>query len=209
MIKNKLVFGWGVNDVDYTVTRYEAINSNWKKVWTCPYYKKWRGILERCFCPKYQSKNLTYRGCTVAEDWKYLSNFIKWVDSQPNKDWMNCEPDKDFLSIDNKHYGPESVVFVSSTVNKFIIGNGNSRGDYMIGVSFVPNLKKNSYKAECSSPFGGRGYIGVFPTELEAHKAWQAKKHEYACMLANEQSDERVASLLREMYALDKDWTKM
>ena len=112
---------------------------------------------------------------------------------------------KDFLSVGNKHYSPETVVFVSSTVNKFIIGNGNNRGDYMIGVSFVPNLKKNSYKAECSSPFGGRGYIGVFPTE---DLAW-AKKHQYACMLADLQEDERISSAYARCMLPIKDWTKV
>jgi hypothetical protein len=48
----------------------------------------------------------------------------------------------------------------------------------------------------------------MFPTELEAHKAWQARKHELACMLADLQTDDRIASRLREMYAPDKNWTK-
>jgi hypothetical protein len=50
-------------------------------------------------------------------------------------------------------------------------------------------------------------HIGYFKTELEAHKAWQARKHEYALQLADLQSDERVAEVLRTKYAPDKDWT--
>lgn len=49
--------------------------------------------------------------------------------------------------------------------------------------------------------------MGVFPTELEAHLTWQARKHELSCMLADLQTDERIATVLRERYAPDKDWT--
>lgn len=206
--KDKLIYGWGVNDVDYNVHETEVIDGKRKQVWVCPYYRKWSNILERCFCPKFQERHPTYKACAVTEEWKHLSDFIKWVDSQPNKDWMNCEPDKDFLVLGNKHYSPETVVFVSRKVNGFSIDRGKDRGDYMIGVSCRPNRKKNPYQASCSNPFTkGDRHIGYYPTELEAHKAWQAKKHEYACQLADMQEDERVAKALRERYAPDKDWT--
>jgi len=205
--KNKLVYGWGINDVDYNVCRTQAVNGKRKNVWVCPYYAKWVKIIQRGLCPKFQEKYPTYEGCTVSEDWRNLSDFIEWVDSQPNRDWINCEPDKDFLSVGNKHYSPNTVVFVSKKVNGFIIDSGKSRGDYMIGVSYEHKSKKNPYQARCRNPFGGSSHIGLFPTELEAHKAWQTRKHEIACMLADLQPDERVASRLREMYAPDKDWS--
>lgn len=205
--KNKLIYGWGVNDVDYSVYRTEVVDGKQKVVWRSPYYGKWKSMLERCFCPKYQEKYPTYEGCTICNEWKYLSKFIKWVDSQPNRDWGDCELDKDFLISGNKHYSPETVVFVSKKVNCFITDRGNGRGDCMVGVSYYANRKKNSYLARCSNSFGGNRYIGHYQTESEAHKAWQAKKHEYACMLADEQTDECIASRLREMYAPDKDWT--
>ena len=206
--KNRLVYGWGVVDVDYNVTRTEMVDGKQKKVWTCPYYRKWCSILDRCLSVKYQERKPTYKGCTVTDEWEHLSDFIKWVDSQPNKNWVNCEADKDFLVQGNKHYSPETVVFVSKRINLFLTNKGNFRGDYMIGVSYDPrNSKGNPYEARCSSPFGGCGYIGVYPTELQAHLAWQAKKHEYALQLADIQTDERIASRLREMYAPDKDWT--
>ncbi|QCQ61849.1 putative DNA binding protein [Rheinheimera phage vB_RspM_Barba19A] len=209
MARKGLVYGVGRNDAEYDVYRTEVVNGKQKVVWRCPYYQKWIGILERCLCPKKQARNPTYKGCTVTEDWRYLSNFIKWVDSQHNKDWQNCEPDKDFLSVGNKHYSPDTVVFVPRKVNNFIIDSINKRGDYMIGVSCEPRSKKNPYLAQCSNPFGGSRRVGLFPTELEAHLAWQTKKHTYACLLADLQTDERVASRLREMYAPDKDWTKV
>lgn len=207
--KNKLVRGWGINDVNYCVYKYEVINGKSRCVWVCPYYIKWCSILTRSFNLKYQGKYPTYIGCTVAEEWRYLSDFIKWVDSQPNRDWSTCEPDKDFLYENNKHYSPETVVFIPKELNKFTNTRGNARGECMIGVIYTPYRgDKNSYTACCRNPFNPKSssHVGLFSTELEAHKAWQAKKHEYACKLAELQTDGRVASRLREMYLPDKDW---
>lgn len=207
--KTKLIHGWGVNDVDYVVYRHEVVEGKKKIVWRCPYYVKWASMIKRCFCPKHHAKQLTYKGCTIAEDWKYLSNFIKWVDSQPNRDWENCELDKDILFEGNKHYSPETVVFVSRKVNGFIVDSGKTRGKYMLGVCDSCS-KKSPYQAQCWNTFDSKQkYIGIFPTEIEAHKAWQAHKHEQACKLAEEQTDPRVAQALRERYAPNKDWTKI
>lgn len=206
--KNKLVYGWGINEVDYDVYRYEIVNGKRRWVWICPYYQKWKNIIQRCFCPKEQTRNPTYKGCTITEQWKRLSEFIKWVDSQPNKDWENCQPDKDILFVGNKHYSPETVVFVSAKVNSFIIDCGKSRGKYMIGVCYSGS-KNKPYMANCCNPFTGKAKkIGRYKTEIEAHLAWQAYKHEMSCLLADLQSDPRVAQALRQRYAPDKDWTK-
>lgn len=107
------IYGWGVNDVNYnTAKRIELPHINGKRrskgVWVCPYYDDWVGVIERCFCSKFKTKWPTYQDCTLTEDWKYLSNFIKWVDSQPNKDWKSCALDKDLLVTGNKFYGLET-----------------------------------------------------------------------------------------------------
>lgn len=204
----KLVCGWGINDVDYTVINRSETVGGKKKIKYCPYYSRWLGMITRCFNPKCHKRQPTYKDCTICEDWKYFSNFIKWVDEQPNKDWINCQPDKDLLVQGNKHYSPETVVFVSKRVNSFITDRNKHRGQYMLGVSYKPKLNVKPYQAKCNDLFtGGQGYLGIFPTELEAHKAWQAKKHEHACKLADLQEDGRVAKALRERYAPDKDWT--
>ncbi len=190
-----LLAGWGVNDVEKPI------------ITILSYYTKWMSMVQRCYCEKYMGRFPTYAGCYIVDQWKYLSNFIEWVDSQPNRDWQNCQLDKDLLCFNNKEYSPTSVVFISRKVNAFLKINRKVRGRYMIGASWLS--KTNNFQASCSDPFGvENGYIGRFNTELEAHKAWQAKKHEYACQLAELQEDPRVAQALRERYAPDKDWTK-
>ena len=168
-------------------------------------------MIVRCYDVKTKKRQRTYKNCTVCDEWRYLSNFVRWVDSQPNRNWQNCDLDKDILFEGNKMYSPVTCVFVETSVNRFMIGSDEIRGDYMIGVKFTLNGKSKPYLSRCSNPFNKErlnGYVGYFTTELEAHKAWQAKKHEYACQLADLQEDERVAKALRERYAPDKDRTE-
>ena len=210
-VRKGLVYGVGINDVDYQTQRYETVDGKRKNVWKCPYYRKWSAILERCYSVASVTKHPTYLHCYICDEWKYFSNFIKWVDSQPNRNWQNCEPDKDLLSTGDGCYGPNTVAFVSKKVNNFIKTNSKSRGVLMIGVT--KPKRGYQYKAMCANPFGTtagkiRGHIGCYYIELEAHKAWQAKKHEYACMLADLEVDPRVADALRQRYAPDKDWSK-
>ncbi len=205
---NRLIYGNGIMDVEGIVTLTSKVSGKHKIIWICPYYKKWTAILERCFSKAAHIRHPSYTECKLHKDWLYFSNFIKWVDSQPNRNWKNCEPDKDLLITDNKLYGPDTVVFVESRVNGFLIDSKVRRGAHMLG-AHKPKVG-NKWLASCSSTFEGyKRYIGYFKTELEAHKAWQARKHEIACKLADMQEDERVANALRQRYAPDKDWTKV
>jgi hypothetical protein len=198
----KLVHGLGINDVDYKISRSIELpktdgKRNQKIVWICPYYQKWQNMLYRCG-EKYQKAHPSYTGCTIHPDWIYLSSFIKWVDSQPNKDWQTSFLDKDVLRVGNKVYSPNNCAFVEERVNKFILDRSAARGEYLIGCY----LHRGKFKAKCGNPFTKESdTLGYFHTELEAHLAWKAKKHELACQLADLQSDPRVAEALRKRYS--------
>lgn len=202
-------FGWGINDVDYPTTKRRTLKgSNIIETEVCPYYRDWFGVLQRCLYPRYKERKPTYEGCTIDEEWKYLSNFIKWVDSQPNRDWKNCSLDKDMLTLKNKHYSSTNCVYIPKSLNSFIAEGGRA-GSLMRGVTLDNRYKNPRYAAKCQNPFVHAGlgrHIGTYNTELEAHLAWQARKHEYACQLADLQQDPRVAKALRERYAPDRDW---
>lgn len=198
--KNKLVFGWGINDADYPVQIYDTVDNKTKRVWICPYYEDWYDIVRRAKSDNLKSKMLTYTDVSICEEWKYFSNFKKWVDSQPNRNWQNCQPDKDILCYNRtKIYSPDTVVYITEGLNQFIKDRSNDRGNFMLGVT----KQGNGYIAKCSNPFSnsedGR-YLGYFSTEIGAHLAWKAKKHQYACMWADLQQDSRVAYALRSMY---------
>jgi hypothetical protein len=203
VLLKKLICDFGINDAEYVV-RSKPRN------FFCPYYQRWVGMVSRCYNPKYKIKRPTYQGCSVCEEWRYFSNFRKWVDEQPNRDWQNCQLDKDLILPDNKLYSPDTCVFIDVKLNSFILGKKVTQGKYLIGVNL--DKERGLFVAHCCNPFVENKtqdlFLGRFKTEMEAHKAWQAKKHDYACQLAELQEDSRVADALRQRYAPDKDWTK-
>lgn len=210
----KLVFDWGVNDVNYVTEKRQCViqpcgKELQKLVWRCHYYADWKDMLRRAYDHKYHMTRPTYENCKICEEWRYFSNFIKWVDSQPNKDWRNCSLDKDLLG-NGKLYSPDTCVYLPSYLNSFI-SIKSKKGTCLTGVHYIGSslqTKLKPYRALCRDPFNLRKpHVGYYSTELEAHKAWQAKKHEYAWLLAEQQQDSRVAKALRERYAPDKDLT--
>ena len=198
--KSKLVFGVGINDADYVVQ--PVVNG---KQMMCPYYMAWTHMLERCYSAKYLAKHPTYIGCYVCNDWLTFSKFKAWMETQS---WVDKQPDKDLLLEGNKVYSPTTCVFVDRITNTFITDRGAARGEWPIGVDFPSTEGK--FRARCSNPFTRKvEHLGYFICPSQAHKAWQAKKHEYACQLADLQEDPRVADALRQRYAPNKDWTSI
>lgn len=187
MAKGNLVYGIGLNDADYTVNPANNVKRE-----CCPYYEKWKNMLERCYSKKYQLKNPSYIGCSVCSDWLVFSNFKKWME---NQDWEGKSLDKDLLVNGNKIYSPETCVFVDERVNNFTTGCASNRGNWPIGVSFRKDFGK--FQARCSNDFTKKNeHLGFFSCPSEAHLAWKRRKHELACELANLQSDSRVAKAL-------------
>lgn len=115
-------------------------------------------------------------------------------------DWKNNELDKDLLFPGNKVYSPDTCIFISGDLNKFLNENGSSRGEYPLGVS--NHKTSGKIQAGCSNPrTGRREHLGYFPCPEEANKAWRARKHEHACWYADQQIDPRIAAALRARYA--------
>ena len=195
------VYGVGVNDVDYVVQKWEEIGyidgkRKKKLVWICPYYLAWRNMLKRCYSSKWQEKYPTYIGCSVAEEWKYLSVFKAWMEGQ---DFKDKQLDKDLLFEGNKVYSEEACVFVSGMVNNFTLDSGASRGEWLIGVN--RDKRAGKFRSMCRNPLTNKHeHLGLFTSELEAHQAWLKRKLELAHLIAAEQTDERVGKALIERY---------
>lgn len=202
--KRSLLFGIGINDASYVTQKYEYIDGRTpsgirkrKSVWKCPYYVKWKSMIERCYSTKYLETRPTYRGCTVCEEWLLFSNFREWMLTQ---DWEGNQLDKDLLFLGNKIYSPETCCFISGTINSFLLGGKIS--NTMVGVTSPKGM--DYYLAHCgANPSSGReNYIGLYPSEVEAHLAWKKRKHEYACQLVDSENvtDSRVVEALRNRY---------
>ena len=198
--RTKLICGVGVNDAEYNVYEHAIVDGKDKIVWWCPFYITWKNMLARCYSEKYQSRQPTYKGCSVCEEWLIFSNFKAWMEQQ---DWEGKQLDKDLLKEDNGVYCPEYCIFVDQRVNKFVTDSAAARGDYMIGVYLYTQKGGSIFLSRCSNPFTGkREHIGYFTDELQGHLAWKARKHELACMLAESElvSDPRLAEVLKTRY---------
>lgn len=187
----KPVFGVGINDLDRDVS--------WKidgKKFMCPLYRTWQNMLGRCYDAKFHQRHASYMGCYVVEGWVKLSVFEKWMLSQP---WQGNQLDKDILIPGNKTYSPETCAFVSGKLNRFILDSSATRGEWPVGVRW--NKRDKAFQAEIRNPFSGnKEGLGYYDNPEDAHLAWRKRKHELACIYAEQQTDPRVAQALRTRY---------
>lgn len=203
----KPCLGWGVNDVDYVIGKSEFVNGKYKTTWTCPYYTKWYDMLRRVYSKRDLERYPSYKGCTIEEEWKYLTNFIKWVDTQPNKDWLNCHLDKDLLVLGNKHYSSETCVFIPPKLNTFLTDSAGIRGEFPVGVHKDKRRCAKPFEALCNNPFSGeREYLGRYSSAIEAHNAWKNRKHELCAIWATHLEDERVIRAILSRYSPESCW---
>ncbi len=199
--RKRLLFGVGLNDADYPTDKRVYWSDGRKRkskvLWTCPYYARWRDMLKRCYNQKHLIKNPTYVGCTVCEEWLTFSNFKAWMEKQ---DWEGKSLDKDILNKGNKTYSPGGCVFVEQVVNCFINEGSTNNSQTLIGAWYDKRL--NKYTAKCQNPFTKRcEHLGCFTTEHEAHEAWLKRKLEFAAVLAELQTDPRVAKAIINWYS--------
>lgn len=205
----KLIFGVGVNDADYQVSKYSYTTVGGKTVqtqeWICPYYLKWHSLLQRLYSSIAKTSQPTYSECSVCEEWLLFSNFKAWVVDQPEVNWEYMQLDKDLLVEGNKVYSPETCVFISRTVNTFIRDSFKRSDDLPTGVTRHTS-KTSPFMGRCKDPLKRyTDYLGVFKTEEEAHSAWVKQKHQYAKDLACLQADERVRDALSSRYQVGMD----
>lgn len=82
-----------------------------------PEYSSWLHMLSRCYCSKYQSKQPTYIGCKVCDEWHNFQTFAEWFSVNHPKDGLEYQLDKDILIKGNKTYSPMACKFVSRQEN--------------------------------------------------------------------------------------------
>lgn len=190
-LKREKVFGVGINDSESTVSHV----TNGKR-YICKHYEVWQDMLRRCYSEKCQKKQPTYVGCSVDPEWHIFSNFRSWAETKNTK---GMQLDKDIIFPGNKVYSPESCVFVTGALNKFLTNSARKRGQFLIGVSFCKRL--NKFKSQCNDPFKSKlEYLGLFESETEAHEAWRSRKQQHAISYANMQTDRRVSEALKKMF---------
>lgn len=198
---NKLVYGWGVNDADYKVEVKKTSLSDGKiavnRLFICPIYRTWKEVLRRCLSDSHKQNHPTYLGVSACEEWRMFSAFRAWMVQQ---DYAGKHIDKDLLVKGNRVYSPDLCVFIPQALNNFIGVRSDRRGIWPLGVNF--DSSNGMLRAQCSNPFTGKKEnLGLFHDPDEAHEAWRKRKHELACVYAEQQTDPRIAQALRERYS--------
>ena len=178
----KIVFGFGVNDADYSVNSLV----NGRKV-TCQSYNTWASMLRRCYSKKNNEVQPTYIGVSVCNEWRSFMKFREWWIDNHVDGW---QIDKDILT-DSKVYSPETCIYVPGWLNKFILRSGS--GLQSTGVCFHKVVGK--YQANCRNPISNKKeFIGYFVSMRDAHDAWVSRKLSIAKSLKSDMDsiDERI-----------------
>ena len=137
-------------------------------------FKIWHGMLQRCYDPKYQEREPTYKGCQVED---YLLNFqhiSKWI----NENYYEIPGekiylDKDILHKGNKVYSRDTCIFVPQRINNLLIKRDKMRGKDPIGVSDLPS---GNYQVNCNNGYGKIIHLGTYPTKKEAFQVYKQYK---------------------------------
>ena len=157
-------------------------------------YYIWSGMLERCYNKKFQEKQPTYKGCSVAEEWLDFQNFAKWFDENYIEGF---HLDKDILIKGNKIYSPETCCFVPREINTLFTFNNINRGELPLGVGYTKNKKK--YVSQLSKGVLSK-HLGTFSTPEEAFQAYKIAKESYIKEVADKWKDLISEQVYEAMY---------
>ena len=160
--QKKPIFGFGINDYKGNIfSRDKGLEV---------FYSVWHSMIRRCYSEYHKQHGPTYKGCSVCEEWRYLSNFKRWFDRNYKE---GCHLDKDILVQGNKVYSPDTCCFVPQYVNSLLTDHRGARGKYKIGVT----KSGTGYSASVSCG-GKEQHLGTFNTEDEAFAAYVKAKKE-------------------------------
>ena len=166
----KTICGIAVNDVDGIAYNTEA-------------YQVWINMIRRCYDEKVIARRSCYRGCSVCEEWLYLSNFMAWYNQNCR---LGYQIDKDILNKGNKIYSPKTCLGVPRRINALFISSRAARGQYPIGVT------KHYKKFEAQINYGhGTVSLGDYETPEDAFVAYKSAKEAYIKQIAQEYYDRR------------------
>lgn len=161
-------FGVGYMGVGEFSSRSEAFN-------------KWRQMIRRCYCQKYQEKHPAYSGCTVDAKWHNYQTFAAWITLQPRWNEKGWELDKDLLTKGNKIYREDTCTVIPKHLNLLIASSRSGRG-MPTGVCW--DSRNSKYMAYCNDQNGQRKHLGYFDCVDGAFLAYKEFKESVVRHLA-------------------------
>ena len=160
----KLVYGVGINSKEYP---------SWVNGKTTKEYRLWGDLLKRCYCPKYQEKQPTYKGCSISENFKSYSYFCEWCQNQIGFNQKGFQIDKDLILKGNKVYSEDTCLFLPRELNSLLITCKAVRGTLPLGVC----THQGRLMVKCHTSTSR--HIGYFNTVGEAFQAYKEVKEAF------------------------------
>ena len=130
-------------------------------------YKVWMNMLGRCYCPRVQENQPTYKGCSTTKEWHNFQNFAEWFGDNYIEGY---HLDKDVKIKGNKIYSPASCSFITAADNA-IEANAksymftNPKGEVVEIYNLSDFCRRNS--------LGRENMIKVNQGKRRHHKGWQ------------------------------------
>ena len=162
----KLIYGRGVNDVDFCVkVNGKHINS----------YKAWRSMFNRCYGNNDLPHIIAYKDAEVCKEWWSYSKFLEWYNDNYVEGYVL---DKDICNTTGiKLYCPHNCSFVPQSLNNLISNGGVKNPKYPRGITKQKRGKK--FKVTIGNGTGGSNKIGMYDTIDEAKIAYKTAKEAY------------------------------
>ena len=170
-----------------------------------PQYNRWKNMLIRCYTKKYKDINMTYKDCTVCDEWSNFQNFAKWYDEnyyEVDQEVMGL--DKDILIKGNKVYSPDTCIFVPNSINILFTKTDKKRGEFPIGVHYYKKL--NKYHAQCHQVFKKtQKHLGYYENPIDAFNAYKSYKEKTIKIIADQYKSKIPEKLYKALYSYEVD----
>lgn len=155
-------------------------NGNWLRSYTIDHYQyhtyssvRWKNMLKRTkIGGEYQSRNPTYIGTTVSENFLDFQWFTNWHREQVGYGLPDYALEKDILVSGNKKYSENNCVLVPKSLNSFLIAPSADRG-LPQGVSF--DARCGLYQVDLQTT-KGKLYLGKYASGQEAGEVYKVAK---------------------------------
>lgn len=139
-------------------------------------YEAWSSLLKRCFDKKCKRHHY-YKDCTVDERFKEFHDFDAWARQQIGYGVPGFQLDKDILVKGNRHYGPDTCVFIPQDLNVVVHGKHKKKHSTPAGVRVEDRRPIVRFVAKIG--INGRTInLGTFDTPELAFLAYKAAKEE-------------------------------
>lgn len=141
-------------------------------------YKIWTDMIYRCYSNYKHTKQPSYIGCKVEDDWHCYQNFAKWYNENYwSNGNMKLALDKDILCKGNKVYGSSKCILVPQQINGLFVKSKNmNKKPIPVGVHYHKMNKK--FISQLSTT-DGHIHLGSFNTKEEAFYVYKESKEKH------------------------------